>query len=337
MELCRDEAAASEEHIMSDIRTRPPFDPELDAVYAVFSQQTPLVVTLDMVPAMREVGVFVDVGDELLAEMGVSRRDVTIPGYEGAELAASVFSRTDHVEPGPGIFHIHGGGMVAGERMIGIPQILPWIVEHDAVAVTVEYRLAPEFPDPYPVEDCYAGLVWTVEHATELGIDPDRILIEGASAGGGLSAGTALLARDRQGPPLIGQVLLCPMLDDRDTTTSTEQYDDAGSWVRESNLMGWRALLGERRGTADVSIYAAPARATDLSGLPPAFIEVGSAEVFRDEDVAYATNLWASGVQAELLVWAGGYHGFDSIAPHAAVSQSAVTARASFVARLLAS
>lgn len=320
---------------MTTTTLRPPFDPELDAVYTVFSTQTPLVMTLDALPAAREAGVFVDVSDEVLAGYGVTRRDLTIPGYEGAELTASVFARADHTGTGPGIFHIHGGGMVAGERMVGIPQVLPWIADHDAVVVTVDYRLAPEFPDPYPVEDCYAGLVWTAEHAAELGIDPSRLLIAGASAGGGLSAGTALLARDRQGPALIGQVLTCPMLDDRDQTTSTVQYDDAGSWVRESNLMGWTALLGDRRGTDEVSIYASPARATDLSGLPPAFIEVGSAEVFRDEDVAYATGLWAAGVQAELHVWAGGFHGFDMIAPHAAVSQAAVAARENWIARLI--
>src|SRR5262249_2847776 len=155
---------------------------------------------------------------------------------------------------------------------LGPGQIMSWITEHDAVLVTAEYRLAPEFPDPYPVEDCYCGLVWTAEHAAELGIDANRLLIAGASAGGGLSAGTALMARDRNGPQLIGQALLCPMLDDRDQTVSTRQYEDVGTWVRPSNRTGWQALLGDRRGTADVSIYAAPARATDLSGLPPAYI-----------------------------------------------------------------
>lgn len=245
---------------MSESRPRPPFDPELDAAYAVFSEQIPLVMTIEMAVAGREPGVYVDVSEQLLAEAGVTRREITVPGYEGAELVASVFARADHTGEGPGIYHVHGGGMISGERTIGIPQALPWMVEHDAVAVTVEYRLAPEFPDPYPVEDCYAGLAWTAEHAAELGIDPRRLLIAGASAGGGLAAGTALLARDRRGPELIGQVLLCPMLDDRNATTSAEQYDDRGSWVRESNLLGWTALLGERRGTEDVSIYAAPAR-----------------------------------------------------------------------------
>ena len=129
--------------------------------------------------------------------------------------------------------------------MVGIGQILPWIIEHSAVAVTVEYRLAPEFPDPYPVEDCYAGLLWTAEHADELGIDLDRLIIAGTSAGGGLAAGNALMARDRKGPRLAGQVLMCPMLDDRDQTASSMQFDDEGFWIRSSNVTGWTALLGK--------------------------------------------------------------------------------------------
>ncbi|WP_343871236.1 alpha/beta hydrolase fold domain-containing protein, partial [Agromyces bracchium] len=144
----------------------------------------------------------------------------------------------------------------------------------------------------------------------------------------------ALLARDRGGPALAGQMLICPMLDDRDQTISTRQIDGVGVWDRTSNLTGWNALLGERRGGDDVSPYAAPARATDHTGLPPAFIDCGSAEVFRDEDVAYATSLWAAGVQAELHVWPGGFHGFDMMAPHAAISKAAPEARTNWVARI---
>jgi acetyl esterase/lipase len=125
------------------------------------------------------------------------------------------------------------------------------------------------------------------------------------------------------------------MLDDRDQTVSTRQIDGIGVWDRGSNVTGWSALLGDRRGTGDVSVYAAPARATDLSGLPPAFVDCGSAEVFRDEDVAYATALWAAGVQAELHVWPGGFHGFDMMAPHAALAKAARAARDSWVARTL--
>ncbi|NNG39608.1 alpha/beta hydrolase [Flexivirga sp. ID2601S] len=314
---------------------RPAFDPELDAVLATVSEQVP-TVTLDMIPALRAATLPIDATGADLEAAGVTRRELTIEGYDGASLQATVLARSDHSHAGPGIYHLHGGGMIAGDRMVGVDQVVPWIVEHDAVAVTVEYRLAPEHPDPYPVEDCYAGLLWTADHAAELGIDPGRLIVAGASAGGGLAAGTALLARDRKGPALAGQLLICPMLDDRDDTASTVQYDDAGTWVRESNRTGWTALLGERRGTDDVSIYAAPARATDLGGLPPAFIDCGSAEVFRDEDVAYATGLWRDGSQAELHVWPGGFHGFDMLAPHTAIAQAATAARNAWVARLFA-
>lgn len=313
---------------------RPPFDPELEAVLTVVNSELPKLRAVDEIPQLRN-RVAVDENEKFIAESGLTRRDLTIPGYQGADIILTVLARPDHQGQGPGIYHTHGGGMIAGNRFVSAPQLAEWIFAHDAVAVSVEYRLAPEFPDPYPVEDCYAGLVWTAEHATELGIDPERIMIAGASAGGGLAAGTALLARDRQGPQLIGQALLCPMLDDRNETVSSKQIDGVGLWDRGANEVGWSALLGERRGTADVSIYASPARATDLSNLPPAFIDVGSAEVFRDEDVAYASALWAAGSQAELHVWPGGFHGFDMLAPHVGVSQAAIAARNAWVARLL--
>lgn len=314
---------------------RPPFDAELEPALAAVAEVLP-TVTPEAIPAIRESTAVMTEGLEAaLAEAGVTARDITISGYEGAEITATIIARADHTGHRPGIVHLHGGGMVMGDQMTGVDTFLSAVVRHDAVLVSIDYRLAPEFPDPYPVEDCYAGLVWTAEHADELGIDAERLLVGGTSAGGGLTAGTALLARDRRGPALAGQILLCPMLDDRDATVSTTQIDGVGVWNREANVTGWSALLGDRKGGDDVSIYAAPARATDLSGLPTTYIDCGSAEVFRDEDVAYATALWAAGVQAELHVWAGGFHGFDTMAPQAAVSQAAIAARESWIDRVL--
>lgn len=157
-------------------------------------------------------------------------------------------------------------------------------------------------------------------------------MIGGVSAGGGLAAATALLARDRGGPELAGQLLLCPMLDDRNSTHSAVELDGRGLWDRTANNVGWAAYLGDLR---DVPAYAAPARATDLSGLPPAFLDVGTAETFRDEVVAYASRLWEAGGEAELHVWPGGFHGFDALVPEARLSRAARAARLSWLQRLL--
>ncbi len=319
-------------------QVRPPFDPELAAALALVREQIPPSLTPDLIGPMREGNDLMAVTLEMLSREGtveVSEREV--PGPEGdPDVSLLILKPRGVVSGAPITYHTHGGGMIVGDNRTGVDGPLDWAVESGAIVVSVEYRLAPEHPDPAPVEDCYAGLVWTHAHAAELGGDPDRILIAGASAGGGLAAGVALLARDRQGPPLIGQVLMCPMIDDRNETPSSHELDGEGIWDRTSNDTGWDALLGDRRKTDAVSVYAAPSRAIDLSGLPPAFVDVGSVETFRDEDVDYAVRLWRAGVQAELHVWPGGFHGFDMFAPQAAVSQMSISTRAAWVRRLLA-
>ncbi|WP_410674229.1 alpha/beta hydrolase [Amycolatopsis sp. cmx-4-68] len=222
----------------------------------------------------------------------------------------------------PGLYSIHGGGMVMDDRFADLPRLVALIEEFGFVCATVEYRLAPEHPHPAPLEDCYAGLVWFAETFAF-----EKLVVGGGSAGGGLSAGAALLARDRGGPALSGQLLLCPMLDDR---TSADLPDLV--WTREANDFGWRSLLNGR-----ISPYAAPARMPDLRGLPPAFVEVGGAELFRDEDVAYAQRLAQAGVPTELHVWAGAHHGFDRFAPEAEVTRAALAVRSSWLRRLLSS
>ncbi|GAA3207784.1 alpha/beta hydrolase [Microbacterium terregens] len=312
----------------------PPFDPELAAALAVVAERIPPTLTPEMIPLMRQAPR--DPGlDDVVASVGAVHEERTIAGYDGAEIVVSIYRSAGHSLAGPGIYHIHGGGMVLGDRFSGVQSFLPFVASHGAVLVSVEYRLAPEFPDPVPVEDCYAGLVWTAANAAELGIDPSRIIVGGASAGGGLSAGVTLLARDRHGPALKASLLIYPMLDDRNETISCHQIQGVGVWDRTSNFTGWNALLGDRRGTDDVSIYAAPARAADLSGLPPTFIDVGSAEVFRDEDVAYASRIWAAGGVAELHVWPGGFHGFDGFVPQAQVSRAMVETRNRWLSRML--
>lgn len=314
----------------------PPIDAELEHTLKSLRTQFTEPFTLETFLELRETP-FTDPDDlhNQLLRLGLSRRDIVIRGYQEDDIVVTVIARSLHTGLGPAIYHIHGGGMIIGDQTDGVAAFFDMIERHDAVLVSVRYRLAPEFPDPFPVEDCYSGLMWLSENAEELGIDRERILIGGSSAGGGLSAGTALLARDRKGPSLIGQILMCPMLDDRDATISSAQVEGFGVWERASNAMAWTALLGARKGMADVSIYAAPARATDLSGLPPAYIDCGSAEVFRDEDVAYAAKMWEAGAQAELHVWAGGFHEFE-VASDAQISRAAVKARRSWIDRLLA-
>jgi acetyl esterase/lipase len=222
----------------------------------------------------------------------------------------------------PAVYAIHGGGYVLGTATMEDPRLDRWAAALGCVGVAVDYRLAPEHPYPTPLEDCYAGLVWLHEHAGELGVDPARIGISGRSAGGGLAAGLALLARDRGGPAIAFQLLGCPMLDDRMATVSSGWTVPV--WDPRSNAYGWRSYLGAPPGTDDVPAYAAPARAGDLTGLPPALVSVGTVDGFLHEDVAYASRLLEAGVPTELHVYPGGCHGFENFAPEATISRRAV-------------
>ena len=317
----------------------PPFDPELAAALAVLGELIPPGLTAEMIPVLRQPNPVMSrlTDDELRRGGAFEISERLVPGPEGApEVSLLICRPVGAAVPTAAIYHIHGGGMIIGDNRTGLQLLLGWAEELRAAVVSVEYRLAPETPHPGPVEDCYAGLVWTAGHAAELGIDPDRIVVAGGSAGGGLAAAVALMARDRGGPALAGQMLMCPMLDDRNDTPSAWQMAGRGVWDRAANETGWTALLGAERGAPGVSPYAAPARAADLSGLPPAFIDVGSAETFRDEDVTYASRIWQAGGVAELHVWPGGFHGFAGMAPQAAVSRDATEAQLNWLRRLLA-
>jgi acetyl esterase/lipase len=265
----------------------------------------------------------------------VLHEERTITGPHG-DIILSIFKPTTAAtKPRPGIYFVHGGGMVMGNRFIGAAWLSEWVELFDAVGVAVEYRLAPEFPYPIPLEDCYAGLKWMGDHLSELGIDPTRLLLAGQSAGAGLSACLALTVRDKGGPKLTGLCLQCPMLDDRNNSLSAKQFSTGGTWDQAKNRFGWTSLLGEQTGKEGVSQYASASRATDLSGLPPTFLDVGSAEPFRDETVAFANGIWKAGGQADLHVWAGAYHGFEMVAPAAKISVSATRARNEWVAGIL--
>lgn len=313
------------------------FDPELR--HAPIFSQGPSKATLEFsaLPEMRQgFTAMLPSMDEIINGRAVEYEDRWIPGPAGQpDILVTVIRPAGGVSGAGALLSIHGGGMMVGSRRQDAKNQVDYVLDFGIVCVAVEYRLAPENPDPAPSEDCYATFLWMAEHADELGIDPTRIIVGGDSAGGGLSAAVALMARDRQGPQLAGQMLMCPMLDDRNVTPSSYQIDGIGVWDRQANFTGWTALLGERRGAeSGVSYYAAPARCPDLSGLPPAYIDVGAAEVFRDEDVAYATRIWATGGQAEIHVWSGCYHGFERFAPTARVSKAARATRWNWLDRI---
>ncbi|ALJ21186.1 alpha/beta hydrolase fold domain-containing protein [Microbacterium sp. No. 7] len=309
----------------------PAFDPELAAALEA-APAGPTTITPEMIGMIRPYMAADPAA--VIGDRPIELVDRTVPGRDGApDVTLSILRRTDHVPGGGAIYFVHGGGLILGDRFFGIAPVLDWIETFDVVFVTPEYRLAPDERYPAALDDVSAGLAWTAAHAEELGFDAARLVLAGASAGGGLAAAAALRARDEGGPALAGQLLIYPMLDDRNDTVSSYQYEGYGRWDRGSNDTGWDAYLGELRRSPDLPAYAAPARATDLSGLPPTYLEVGSAEVFRDEDVAYATQLWSDGGDCELHVWPGGYHAFDLHVPAAKLTASMVSARRDWLKR----
>ncbi|MEW2506987.1 alpha/beta hydrolase [Amycolatopsis sp. NPDC047767] len=309
-----------------------PFDPELEVVLEQMRAERPALDSAAAIPALREERATRELSLEEVAADGT----VKLSEVDASGVPLVVGRPTGLTGPAPVLYWMHGGGMIlGGHRGRDLLVLKEYAVSLGLAFASVDYRVAPEHPHPAPVEDCYTGLKWTVEHAASLGVDPSRVIVGGASAGGGLAAAVALLSRDRGGPALLGQLLLYPMLDDRNDTPSSFQMAGLGVWDRTANDIGWTALLGSARGGPDVSPYAAPARAADLSGLPPAFLDVGTAETFRDEVLTYATRLLQAGVQTELHVWPGAYHGFDGSAPVAALSVQARAARAPWLRRIL--
>ena len=240
---------------------------------------------------------------------------------DGHRLLVRVYRRKDRRPHSPGLYSIHGGGMVLGDVGMNDARCAAVAQNLDVVVASVEYRLAPENPYPTPLEDCYRGLVWLFDQAEALDLNPARIAVGGGSAGGGLAAGLALLARDRGEVSPCFQFLTFPMVDDRNKTPSSHAVDDTRIWNRTANIAGWSAYLDGRDGADDVEAYAAPARATDLAGLPPAIVTVGSLDMFLDEDIAYAQALLRAGVPCELHVYPGAFHGSNFTVPDADVSR----------------
>lgn len=234
---------------------------------------------------------------------------------------------TAETSPGSAVIYTHGGGMLAGSVDL-YNEVLSWYVANSGVPfLSVDLRLAPEATSATSLaEDVFTGLTWLVDHASELGIDPSRIAVMGDSGGGGPTAAAAILARDR-GVPVAKQILVYPMLDDRNTTPG-QIPAELLTWGYDNNYTGWVTLLGEELGADDVSPVASPARLRDFAGLAPAYIEVGDLDIFRDECIAYAARLAQAGVPVELHVHPGAPHGFERFVPDAAVAQRAMADRA---------
>lgn len=316
--------------------TRVPYDPELQPTAEEFMATYGPSMPAEVVPIARAMfGQRVPGLDELVAGRQVSANTIEVPGDETGPASAMTIFSPESIAAGCGVFYIHGGGMVMGHRLGGADDLVNLAEQLQVPVFTVDYRLSPEDPYPAAVNDVRRIWLWVVEHAAEFGVDPSRLILMGGSAGGALAAGLALHLRDEKLQTPLAVCLLSPMLDDRNDSGSSHDYDGTSLWDRSSNLMGWDAFLGAERST--VSAYAAPARATDLSGLPPTYLEVGSSEVFRDEVTEFASRLWAAGNLAELHVWAGGFHGFSTFAPQAQVSVASVATRDDWLRRMIPS
>lgn len=293
------------------------YDPEIRAILDASPTLGP--VSADNLGKIRENRELLSQQVQLSDE--VKRRDIMVPGPDGAEIRLRVHRPTDAVGDLPCLFWMHGGGYVIGAPEQDDLRFDRWCQRFGLVGVGVQYRLAPEHPYPAAIEDCYAGLSWVMGNGADIGVDVDRIGIGGPSAGGGLAAALALMVRDRGQFEIDYQLLIYPMIDDTRSTTSAGW--EVPVWPPSSNRFGWSSYLGDRFDTNNIPSHAAPARETDLTGLPPTYIMVGGLDGFADEDIDYATRLNHAGVPVELHVYPGAPHGFEGFAPGAAVSRQA--------------
>jgi acetyl esterase/lipase len=311
-----------------------PIDTDLSAVLCTLDVKTPY--NLEDLRLQRQNADKLSANDILCDLKGISHEEHVIFGPRGPITLSVFWNEKRKMKMNLGVFFVHPGGMVLGNRFLDCGVALDWVRDLGAVCLTAEYRLAPEHPYPAALEDCFAALQWMVTNAKVLTIDAAMLMVVGMSGGGCLAAALSLYSLHNEGPVIGAQVLICPMLDPKNNNVSHHQGSPEGIWDRKSNQFGWNCVLGECN-RAEISLYAAPGLATtsDLLGLPPTFIDVGESEIFRDECVSYASRLWAAGVSTELHVWPGGFHGFDRKIPEAPVSLAARAARTTWVCRWL--
>ena len=253
----------------------------------------------------------------------------TYPG-PGSELSLRLYRAKGTPSAGPGLIYIHGGGMIMGDLDSQDENMRKAATALGMPIGSIDYRKAPEHPYPAAPEDCYAGVCWVFEHAADLGMDTSNIGLMGVSAGGGLALAVALMSRDRKGPALNYLLPIYPMIDDRHKTASSHEVIDIGIWDRAGSIEAWDWYLGG----AEADAYAAPARAEDLSGLPPTYIDVGDLDLFRDENITIAQRLSAAGVPVEFHLWTGAYHASENFAPNARLSKRIWQTRYAAIRRL---
>jgi acetyl esterase len=275
----------------------------------------------DLLPLPRPNAVVMDgippLTDDHRAQLEITERAAPVPG--GPDVRLVVYRPRGEGGPRPVLISIHGGAfvMLSPDDFAGIDAMTA--IANDAVVVAVDYRLAPQHPFPAGADDCYAALEWTVANAAELGIDVDRVVVTGGSAGGALTAAVCLMARDRGGPRIAYQALMIPVIDDRLDTPSMRQFGENPGFNSVMAEGMWLHYLGDDRDMASTSPYAAPARAESLAGLPPAFVLTGGLDPLRDEGILYAMRLMADGVPVELHNVPGAYHGAPALDPAAQV------------------
>jgi acetyl esterase/lipase len=310
-----------------------PLDPELAEFVRARPELTATITRSNLAKARAyQLDPRYRISAERLASGGAIQVDDLSIALPGGDRRAVLLRPRDGTAVQAGVLYVHGGGYTMGDERTGLEAVLGWVTELGLAVLSVDYRLAPEHPFPAAFDDCYATLCWFAEHASRYGVDPGPLIVAGSSAGGGIAAALALKARSEAGPRLSLQLLMSPMLDDRADTPSSLATEHDSVWDRPSNQAGWAAYLREHRGADQ---YAAPAHAEDLRDLPPAFVDVGSAEGFRDEATRYAARLADAGVATELHIWWGGFHGFDVIACDTVIARAARAARLDFLRRQL--
>jgi acetyl esterase/lipase len=292
------------------------YDPELAPAVPLL----PEIDISDPTVARKEAASLFDAVLQDLDLTGLTVGDHFAPQPDGATVRVRVYRPASSANPLPGLLYIHGGGFISGSIDSEHAAAAALADELRIVVASVDYRLAPEHPYPAALDDCSAALIWLHANSHELGVDPGRVGVYGQSAGGGLAAALTLFTRDRGGPPIRFQFLGMPELDDRLDTPSMRAFIDTPLWNRGNAILSWRHYLGGLDG--DVPIYAAPARADDLSGLPPAYVSAMEFDPLRDEAIDYATRMLHAGVHVELHIFPGTFHGSGLIA-HAAVSRRA--------------